>query len=527
MNLDFLTVFIFSAALLSTAAVIPFLLLSKIVIDELEKIYKAYLLTLSSMFFLNLSFYSALAEMHFLHKSFELVSLILFMGAIAIFIKKSANLYLLMEHKKQLKEEVKAKTKELEKRVLELEKSRTAMIHILKDLDKSKKELEFRAKDLEMLHTALSEFSDTLEAEKLIKKIPSKIRFLVGGRKSGIALLDERRQIRDLITDEDPVIGLGSLTKRDFIPLVEKAYSGSIQFPPDAETPFLFALLKAKGKPYALLLVSDKEGGYTLEDKALLKAAVLGAESALNNAILYEDLGQAYLELLDLDRLKTDIISNVTHELRTPITIAKTSLELLVEEDSKEERGMLIEMADNALKRLNNIVEDLIVASDVHSGHYKLKQKPIDLKASLREVLSRFRASKNGMTIQEEIPTDLPRVKGDAKSVRRVLENLLENAKKFSKKEGAMVEIRVSEEPRYVKTCIEDNGVGIPPEKLNEIFKPLYQLDPTTTRDYGGTGMGLAVARSLVEAMDGKIWAESTFEKGTQFFFTLPKYTES
>ncbi len=245
------------------------------------------------------------------------------------------------------------------------------------------------------------------------------------------------------------------------------------------------------------------------------------------NAKLLSDLERAYSELLDIDRLKTDIISNVSHELRTPITIAKSALDLLAEEESAPEREKFLSMANNALIRLNDIIEDLIIASDVHTGIHRLHLEGVDLKEEIPKIVDKFesRAEKRDLSITTSIPRNLPWVRGDRKGLKKVFENLLGNAIKFSNGNGGKVNILAKKENSAVKVRIADTGVGIPQKKLDAIFAPLYQLDPTTTRGFGGTGMGLAVAKSIVDAHGGKIWAESAPGKGTSLTFTIPTFS--
>jgi PAS domain S-box-containing protein len=236
-----------------------------------------------------------------------------------------------------------------------------------------------------------------------------------------------------------------------------------------------------------------------------------------------EALEKAYDELKTLDVLKTDIISNVSHELRTPITIAKGALEFAQDEEDMERRNKLLKLAMDALKRQNRIVGDLIEAASADRGKRKVELTIVDLTHIITLVSSGVKpaVTKNKIKMDVRLQEDLPLVKADAKELMHVFRNLISNAIKFNR-EGGEIVVEAGEKEGVAEVCVSDTGIGIPEDKLDKIFDRLYQIDPSSTRAYGGTGMGLAIARGIVEAHGGRITVESELGKGSRFCFTLP-----
>ena len=235
-----------------------------------------------------------------------------------------------------------------------------------------------------------------------------------------------------------------------------------------------------------------------------------------------QELEKVYTDLKEIDELKSNIIANVSHELRTPITIAKGFIELAMMEEDEKERISNLKSAVRALIRLNNIVEDLIQVANIERRDVQLNKDPVDLAEIIKEAVREKEesAKKKEVSITVEVQSGCV-VAGDRPKLKRALLNLLDNAIKFNKPGGKVV-IQVSRENGWVRVSISDTGIGIPEDRLEDIFKPLTQLDPSPTRRYGGTGTGLTVAKRTIEVHGGRIWAESKQGKGTTFHVLLP-----
>jgi signal transduction histidine kinase len=231
-------------------------------------------------------------------------------------------------------------------------------------------------------------------------------------------------------------------------------------------------------------------------------------------------------ELKSVARLKNDIISNVSHELRTPITITRGSIELLDEENDPEARSQLRKMAINALERQNQIVEDLVAAANIQKRGVKLNLEPVDVTAAITLTChqTNAKAIEKKIKLLHKCQKDLPPVYADYKKLQHILINLLHNALKFTDP-GGKITIDAIKKDGVVEVSMTDTGIGIPEDTLDKIFDPLYQADPSSTRMFEGTGMGLAIVKDLIEAHDGKLSVKSRWGEGSIFCFTLPIVT--
>ncbi len=237
-----------------------------------------------------------------------------------------------------------------------------------------------------------------------------------------------------------------------------------------------------------------------------------------------KELRIAYSELKTLDNVKDNLIANVTHELKTPLTISKSCIEMALEEESKEERDKLLEVGRRALIRQKKIIDELMDISKIKKGELELYMEAVDvdkiLDVSIRELepLSK----KKNIEIKISLDEKLPKARVDLDSLKRVFSYLLDNAIKFNR-EGGEVIIKAREKGDSVEVSVEDTGIGIHEGKIDRIFDRFYQVDSSSRRAYGGVGLGLVIVKSIIDAHGGKIWVESEVGKGSKFTFTLPK----
>jgi PAS domain S-box-containing protein len=231
-------------------------------------------------------------------------------------------------------------------------------------------------------------------------------------------------------------------------------------------------------------------------------------------------LREAYERLLELDKMKDEFLSNVSHELRTPITSILASLDLLRDENSREEREKLVEVSERNAWRLDKLVSNLLEFSQL--GAKELNIKSIDIAGMVSKILMEVKsfAGANDITLRSHLGSRFI-VNANEKSLNMVFTNLISNAIKFNRR-GGTVDITAEREDSFVKFCVADTGVGIPKKEIDKVFDRFYQVDASIRRNYPGTGLGLAIAKGLVEAHGGKIWVESELGKGSKFFFTLP-----
>lgn len=239
-------------------------------------------------------------------------------------------------------------------------------------------------------------------------------------------------------------------------------------------------------------------------------------------------------ELKELDRLKSDLLANVSHELRTPLTSIKGYTEYILERKlgpvtPKQEKGLMV--VQRNLERLSKLINALLDYSLMDAEKMVLTVKPFNLKLLCKQVVVNLGSEleKRNVHFQIEIPDDLPLIIGDKDKIYQVLENLTINAIKFTDSGG---KITISADPfvergeTFARIHVTDTGIGIPEPALQRIFDRFYQVDGTSKRKYGGMGLGLAIAKSIVDAHKGKISVTSKVREGTTFSITLPALGE-
>ncbi|GGN02404.1 two-component sensor histidine kinase [Thermus composti] len=225
-----------------------------------------------------------------------------------------------------------------------------------------------------------------------------------------------------------------------------------------------------------------------------------------------------------VERTRAELIGTVAHELRTPLSALQGYAEGLMDgvlSKEKAAEGILREV-----KAMRRLVEDLSLVSRVEAKAVEIRPRPLDPKALLQEALMRFQSAfqAKGVALRLEVAEGLPWVWADEERVLQVLANLLSNALRYTP-EGGAVWLRAFRHGEAVAFQVEDTGPGIPEEHLPHIFERFYRVDKARSRKEGGSGVGLTVAKGLVEAMGGRIHVESQVGKGSRFTFTLPLYT--
>ena len=226
-------------------------------------------------------------------------------------------------------------------------------------------------------------------------------------------------------------------------------------------------------------------------------------------------------EMDGLERLRRDLVANVSHELKTPISAIRAHLENLMDGIEEPNSALLAVMVQQA-ERLSRLVDQLLDLSKLESGDVPLQLEAVDLGPLVRRIGSEVEMARTGrgVHLEEEIAEELPPVRADRERLHQVLFNLLDNAYRFSP-QGGVVTVRAERSNGSCEISVEDRGPGIPAEHLPLVFERFYRVDQSRSRDDGGTGIGLAIARSIVEAHGGRIWAENG-PVGARFRFVIP-----
>ncbi len=244
--------------------------------------------------------------------------------------------------------------------------------------------------------------------------------------------------------------------------------------------------------------------------------------SLLGHIVLYRDVTHE----VEVERAKSEFVSVASHELRTPMTSVKTSLSLLLagaagprDAPARE----LLEIAVRNADRMIRLINDLLDLSRLEAGRMEFQLAPVPLAdgvAAGLETVAAF-AQEQGVTVATEPPAEPQVVLGVRDRLVQVIVNLVSNAIKFSPR-GGRVTVRWWSENGFAVTEVADQGPGIPADQLQAVFEPFRQLDSSTTREHGGAGLGLAISQGIVDALGGKLWAESVLGAGSRFFVRLP-----
>jgi PAS domain S-box-containing protein len=230
----------------------------------------------------------------------------------------------------------------------------------------------------------------------------------------------------------------------------------------------------------------------------------------------------------ELERLKQNFVSNVTHELRTPLIATRKSIVLLLTQSTGQitaAQEHFLSLADRNLKRLSILIDDLLDLSKMESGKMELKLESASIQMAIEESVENLKtwAASKSVNIESHIQQDMPQISIDSSRIIQVMNNLIGNAIKFTPVKGTItVKAGLSKDTDTVQVSVEDTGAGVKREDLNRIFEKFYQTGERNYTDIGGTGIGLAIVKEIVELHGGKIIVESPEGKGAKFIFSLP-----
>jgi signal transduction histidine kinase len=282
--------------------------------------------------------------------------------------------------------------------------------------------------------------------------------------------------------------------------------------------------LMFRGGPIGVIEAVNKTGDahYTEEDVLILAILASLAAFAIREHDLQGQVDQAHSESANLDRLKSDFIAITSHELRTPLGLIlghATFLRELVGAEYYEQLDLIIRNAT----RLKDIVENLSSVDNYQNGAALIRQKSVSMARLVKDVVESFHeeARRKGVSLRADAGATGLTVEGEAGKIEIALNHLVGNAIAFTDAGGHIL-VAAEAVPGYVKVTVTDDGVGIPAKDLSRIFDRFYQVESHLTRKHGGMGLGLSVAKVMVEMHGGRIWAESVEGKGSRFIIILP-----
>lgn len=278
-----------------------------------------------------------------------------------------------------------------------------------------------------------------------------------------------------------------------------------------------------KGNVIGVLEALNKRDGlWTSDDARYATILASHAAVAIQNARQAEALRKAYAELNKLDKLKTDFIAIASHELRTPLSVILGYASFLKEEAQGETSELATAVMNSALQ-LRSIIEDMTNLRFLHQGALEPAYEDVSAAQVARIALNELQAlaQAKGQRLLVDLSQDAT-IRVDRAKIGMALVNVLNNAIKFTP-QGGEIRISLERRPHEIWIRVADNGVGIPPDLLDKIFDEFFQVEDHMTRRHNGMGIGLAIARGMVEAQRGRIWAESSGKgRGSTFTIALP-----
>lgn len=437
----------------------------------------------------------------------------------------------------------------------------------LEMLSNSNKDLADSLYRLNALYTTSSQFSGTLDKAKLIQ-------YMIEGMDKALSF--SLTCTLSFCTEEKPVLILNSLyelsdelieaLKLRTILNYNSLFDGKkMPFEVNSDTlkvvkqikypasRFTFSLFRfdnmfapiSLGENFFGCVEIFKEAPFSPDDATCFQTIAQQVSLPLKSATLYQEIIEANIKLAKLERLKSEFISIVSHELRTPLTSIKNSLDILMSGrcgEITESADKFLSMAMRNAQRLSGIINDLLDLSKIEAGKMDFNFAPTNINTVIDYVKSALSevAKSKGLTIITEQEQSLPDISADAQRLEQVLTNLVSNAIKFTPENKTITissklinskNIHINEyfkdniklcDGDYILVCVKDEGIGIAEKDLLHAFDKFAQIENSLSRKAGGTGLGLPIAKQLLEAHKGAIWCDSELNKGSEFYFAIP-----
>jgi len=400
-----------------------------------------------------------------------------------------------------------------------------------------------KASKLELLPAVIRGFGSAANTEELLQRLTTAAIDLTGSASASILEFDEesnclrfvavpwfwRQLLKDILVPLDKSIA-GWVFANNKLQIVQSVKKDPRHYTVvDRLTNFTTSSLLAvpmayKGETIGVLEAVNKgdNHNYTEEDATILEILALYAAMVLWNSSLERRIQDTRNEFAELDRMKSNFIAITSHELRTPLGLILGHATFLRETISKENREPMDTIIRNAT-RLKEIIESLTEVDNYEAGVARIRQNSISIPAIVRDVVSSFQdmATSKNITLQEDIRDEDLQVEADANKITVAVSNLIRNALTFTN-QGGHVQVMVESVTGHVQVSVKDDGIGIPTSDLGRVFDRFFQVESHLTRHHSGMGLGLSVAKTMIELHGGRIWVESVEGKGSIFSFLLP-----
>jgi PAS domain S-box-containing protein len=322
------------------------------------------------------------------------------------------------------------------------------------------------------------------------------------------------------------IVNKGKIGPTDEKVKLPQVFGEKLEFPTNKDS-FILAPINSKTRTMGLVALElTTQKSFSEESPEMLEMYFSTLGIALDNAQLYHKLEKSYNKLKKLDKLKNEFIDVASHELRTPLASIKIYTDLMrdgfIGKFSSDEQSQLEDMNNN-IKNLNNLIHDMLDFTRTEDDFFKITPDKMVMIDLVEETADKFRqiaeTRKIGVKVKSSGDTT---AYSDINMMKKVLNNLINNAIKYSH-DGKEIIVKVADAGEFTMVEVKDEGIGISKKDLPNIFERFYMGDTSLTRERDQLGLGLSIARSIVEQHGGTIWAESELGKGSVFRFTIPK----
>ncbi|HSH05532.1 MAG TPA: GAF domain-containing sensor histidine kinase [Anaerolineae bacterium] len=385
------------------------------------------------------------------------------------------------------------------------------------------------------------------DLDTLLRRIVSEANDLVDTEVSSILLLDPyTRELRFRATSDTSQASLGNflvpldnsiagtvLLKGE--PIISEDVSTDDRWNPEVATSINFKtstmlavpMYDDESNPVGVIEAINKTDGsrFTPSDVETLSAMASLAGIAISKARLIGELRAATAKLSELDKLKSDFLAVVSHELRTPLAMIVGYAALLREDaEMDEDASLQLDSVMSAALHLRDLIQDIFNMKYVDTGNSQLNLSNFDIRNVVTQITTdrQDMADAKRQTVHLSAPSQPVIIEADRNMVDVVLGNLFNNAVKFTP-DGGEIFVSIEQKGNEIWLSVRDTGIGIPEEKLEQVFDRFYQIEDHLTRSFAGMGLGLAIARELVIQHRGRIWAKSEPGNGCEFHVALPK----
>ena len=297
---------------------------------------------------------------------------------------------------------------------------------------------------------------------------------------------------------------------------------------PDARSEMAIPMIVADKLLGVFDVQSDAPDRFTEEDKRTYTTLAAQTAVALQNALLYQEQLETVERLRELDQLKSSFLANMSHELRTPLNSISGFTQVMLEgldgeltPEMEDDLGLIDKNANHLL----NLINEVLDMAKIEAGRLSVSVEPTNLYQIIEDVVKSTAglARENDLTMELDNQLDPEQIIIiDGMRIQQVMINLIGNAMKFTQEGG--IKVHAEQDDNTIRVTVKDTGIGIPPEQLESIFEAFSQVDTSTTRKVGGTGLGLPISRRFVEMHNGRLWAESMgiTGEGSKFIMELP-----